>query len=61
LFDFEKCRPRFAEKQAKTIIFEVAPQKRLTKVARQLFGQVWENLGKNPLHPKKLLAPTPMV
>jgi len=28
-------------------------QKRSTKVERQLFGQVWENLGKNPLHPQK--------
>jgi len=30
---------------------EVTPQKRSAKVARQLFVQVWENLGKNPLHP----------
>jgi len=60
LFDFHKWRPRFAEKQVKTIFLEVTPQKRFSKVARQLFGQVWEILGKNPLHPKNLLAPTPM-
>jgi len=53
LFEFEKWRPRFAEKQVKTIVLEVTPQKRSGKVARQLFGQVWENLGKNPLHPQK--------
>jgi len=34
----------------KTIVLEVIPQKLSGKVARQLFGQVWENLGKNPLH-----------
>jgi len=32
---------------------EVTPQKWSVKVARRLFGQVWENLGKNPLHPQK--------
>ena len=37
----------------KTIFIEVTPQKRSAKVARQLFGQVWENLGGNPLHPQK--------
>jgi len=37
---------------------EVTPQKWLAKVAQQLFGQVWENVGKNPLHHKNLLAPT---
>ena len=31
----------------------VTPQKRSAKVARQLFWQVWENLGKNPLHPQE--------
>ena len=53
LFEFEKWRPRFAEKQVKTIVLEVTPQKRSAKAARQLFGQVWENLGKNPLRPQK--------
>jgi len=53
MFDFEKWRPRFAEKQVKNIFLEVTPQKRSAKVARQLCGQVWENLGKNPLHPQK--------
>ena len=52
LCDFKKWRPSFAEKQAKTI-FWGHTKKRLAKVARQLFGQVWENLGKNPLHPQK--------
>jgi len=28
-------------------------KKRSAKVARQLLGQVWENLGKNLLQPKK--------
>jgi len=27
-------------------------QKTVGKFARQLFGQVWKNLGKNPLHPQ---------
>jgi len=53
LADFEKWCPRFAEKQVKTILLEVTLQKRSAKVARQLFGQVWENLGKNPLHSQK--------
>jgi len=53
LFDFEKCHSRFAEKQVKTIFLEVTPQKWLAKVAQQLFGHVWEKLGKNPLHSQK--------
>jgi len=53
LFDYEKWRPRFAEKQVKTIFLEVTPQKRSAKAARQLFGKVWENLGKKFLHPQK--------
>jgi len=60
LFGFEKWRSRFAEKQVKTIFIEVTPQKRSAKVARQLFGQVWENLSKILCNPKNLLAPTPM-
>jgi len=43
----------FAEKQVKTIFIEVTPQKRSAKVAWQLFGQVWENLGENSLHLQK--------
>jgi len=40
LCGFEKWRPRFAEKQVKTIFLEVTPQKRSAKVARQRLGQV---------------------
>ena len=39
----------FAEKQVKTN-FWMSHQKTVSKVARQLFGEVWENLGKNLLH-----------
>jgi len=44
-------RPMFAEKQIKTIFWR-SHQKRLAKFAHH-FRQVWENLGKNPLHTKK--------
>jgi len=39
LFDFKNWRPRFAEKQVKTIFWGVAPQKK--------------KFGKNPLHPQE--------
>jgi len=55
-----KTAPKVCRKTGEEHFFEVTPQKRSAKAARQLFGQVWENLGKNPLHPKNLLAPTPM-
>ena len=43
--------PTFAEKQVKTI-FGGHTKKRSVKCARQLFSQVWGNLGKNLLHPQ---------
>jgi len=52
--------PKVCRKTSEDHFLEVTPQKRSAKVARQLFGQVWEILCKNPLHPKNLLAPTPM-
>jgi len=48
------------KKQVKTIFIEVTSQNRSAKVARQLFGQVWEHLGKILCTPKYLLAPTPI-
>jgi len=62
----QKWRPRFAEIQGNTIFWGVTPQKRSAKAARQLFRQVCEILGKNPLHPQEFalhpqeFAPTPM-
>ena len=44
--------PKVWRKTSEDHFLEVTPQKRTVKVARQLFGQVWENLGKNPLHPQ---------
>jgi len=60
LFDFEKWRLSFAEKQVKTIVLEVTPQKRSAKVSRQLFGQgkIWAIILCTPKH---LLVPTPLV
>jgi len=33
----------------------------LGKSRTKLFGQVWGNSGKNPLHPKNMPAPTTML
>jgi len=49
--DFEKRGPRFAE--TRNHVLEVTSQKRWVKFAQQIFGQVWENLGKNLLHSQK--------
>jgi len=49
----QKMAPKVCRKTNEDHFLEVTPQKRSAKVARQLFWQVWENLGKNPLHPQE--------
>jgi len=47
-------------KTSKDHCFGGHTRKRSANFARQLFGQVWEHLGKNALPPKNSLALTPM-
>ena len=48
LFDFEKLRPGFAEKQVQTI-FGGHTMKTVGKCCTTAFWAIWENSGKNPL------------
>jgi len=41
------------QKNIRSPFFGGHTKRRSAKVASQLFGQVWENLGKNPLHTQK--------
>jgi len=59
--EYEKWRPGFAEKQVEDHSLDITPQKRSGKVARQLFGHVWEKSGKILCAPKNLLTPSPMA
>jgi len=45
--------PKVCKKTSEDHFLEATPQKWSAKVARHLFGQVWESLGKHPLHPQK--------
>jgi len=45
--------PKICRKTSEDHFLGVTPQKRAAKVARQLFRQDWENLGKNLLHPQE--------
>jgi len=53
--------PNVCRKTSKYHFFGGHTKKWSATFARQLFGQVWENLDKNPLHPQNSLASTPMV
>jgi len=49
----QKMWSKVCRKTSKDHFWGVTPQKRSANVARQLFWQDWENLGKNPLHPRE--------
>jgi len=54
--------PKVCRKTSEDHFLEVTPKKKngLQKLEDNIFGRVWENSGKNPLHPpKNVLAPTP--
>jgi len=44
--------PKVCKKTSEDHFLEATPQKRSAKDARQIFGQVWQNLGKNPFRQK---------
>jgi len=48
-----KMAPSVCRKTSEDHFFGGHTKTQSAKVGRQLFGQVWENLGKNPLHPQK--------
>jgi len=47
-----KMAPNVCRKISEDHIFGGHTKNWLAKVARKLYGQVFENLGKNPLHPQ---------
>jgi len=59
LLYFQKWHPTFAEKHMKAFfgrhtkkgLHDLCGRKSVAKVAQKLFGKVWGNSGKNPLHP----------
>jgi len=46
--------PNVCRKTSKRPFFGGHTNKRSVKFTQQLFGEVWEYLGKNPLHPQKI-------
>jgi len=53
LIYLKKFSPNVCRKTSEEHFLKGRTEKRSAQVAQKLFGQVWKNLGKNPLHPQK--------
>jgi len=53
LLYFKKLSPNVCRKTSENHFLKGHTKKRSAKLAQKLFGQVWKNLGKNPLLPQK--------